>query len=165
MGKRPSQIKVQYRGGFKGPYIDIQILIERKVKLDVIDFCYKDSNVRDCDKFCYMQIRVGGRMCVTWQASKVLSDFLADCKAEDEDTITMTRQQMEENEDAQLNVADHTDVLNYPIKECIIYVNADRAYYLMDAPDDALDPDDEEFDRLVNDSTRSRNNYNYRRNR
>lgn len=165
MGKRPSEIKVQYRGGFKGPYIDIQLLIERKVKLDVMDFCYKDSNVRDCDKFCYMQIRIGGRMCVTWQASKVLSDFLADCKADDEDTIRMTKQQLEEKEGAELSVSDPTDILNFPIVDCILYVNTDRAYYLMDAPDDAFEPDENEFLKLVDDSTRSRSNYNYNRRR
>lgn len=157
MGKRPSEIKVQYRGGFKGPYIDIQLLIERKVKLDVMDFCYKDSTVRDCDKFCYMQIRIGGRLCVTWQASKVLSDFLADCKADDEDTISMARQQMAENEGKELVVDDPVDALNFPIVDCILYVNTDRAYYLMDAPEEALEPDELEFQRLVEDSMRSKN--------
>ena len=35
---RPSEINVQYRGGYRGPYIDIRTLIEKRVKLTVIDF-------------------------------------------------------------------------------------------------------------------------------
>ena len=103
---KPSQIKVKYRGGFKGSFICIQLLIERKVCLDVLDFTHKDSCVRDCDKFCYMQIRIGGRLCVTWQASEVLTGFLEDCKAEEQ-----------ENGEA-----------IFPVEDSIITVGEDRAY-------------------------------------
>lgn len=135
---RPSEINVKYRGGFKGSYIALQLLIERKVRLDVLNFTYKASCVRDCEKFCYMQIRVGGRLCVTWQASEVLTGYLEDCKtAEQEDGATPI----------------------FPITDSIITVGEDRAYYLIDASNDALTPTDAEFDELVRDSKR----YNRRR--
>ena len=40
---RPSEINVQYRGGYRGPYIDIRTLIEKRVKLTVID-CFHDTS-------------------------------------------------------------------------------------------------------------------------
>lgn len=135
---KPSEISVKYRGGFKGSYIAVQLLIDRKVRLDVLDFTYKASCVRDCEKFCYMQIRVAGHLCVTWQASEVLTGFFEDCKAaEQEDGATPI----------------------FPITDSIITVGEDRAYYLVDAPADALTPTDEEFDALVRESKR----YNRRR--
>lgn len=134
---KPSQIKVKYRGGFKGSFICIQLLIERKVCLDVLDFTHKDSCVRDCDKFCYMQIRIGGRLCVTWQASEVLTGFLEDCKTEEHDSGEAI----------------------FPIEDSIITVGEDRAYYLIDAPADALRPTDADFEDLVRESKR----YNRRR--
>ena len=73
----PSEItNVQYRGGFKEPYIDVQLLIEKKVKLDVMDFTLKPSNLPDCESFCYMKIRIGGRHAVTWHSSGVLTQYL-----------------------------------------------------------------------------------------
>ena len=134
---KPSEIKVKYRGGFKGSYLCLHLLIERKVRIEVLDFTHKESCVRDCDKFCYMQIRVGGRLCVTWQASEVLTGFLEDCRAEESES------------------GEHI----FPITDSIVTVGEDRAYYLIDAPADALQPTDAEFDDLVRESKR----YNRRR--
>ncbi|MBP3768373.1 MAG: hypothetical protein J6I31_08885 [Prevotella sp.] len=134
---KPSQINVKYRGGFKGSFICIQLLIERKVCFDVVDFTHKDSCVRDCEKFCYMQIRIGGMLCVTWHASEVLTGFLEDCKAEEQEGGQSI----------------------FPIEDCIVTVGEDRAYYLIDAPADALRPTDADFDDLVRESKR----YNRRR--
>src|SRR5574344_920992 len=79
---RPSEINVQYRGGYRGPYIDIRTLIEKRVKLTVIDFQERKSQMRDVESYTHMQIRISGKLCVTWHSSAVLSNYLEDCLAQ-----------------------------------------------------------------------------------
>ena len=131
---KPSEItNVKYRGGFKGPYIDVQLLIEKKVKLDVMDFTLKPSNLPDCESFCYMKIRIGGRHAVTWQSSGVLTQYLQDCKhAEEVDGVAI-----------------------FLIDECIISQGDDKAYMLIDADNGSLLCGEDVFYDLV-DETKKR---------
>ena len=131
---KPSEItNVKYRGGFKGPYIDVQLLIEKKVKLDVMDFTLKPSNLPDCESFCYMKIRIGGRHAVTWQSSCVLTQYLQDCKhAEEVDGVAI-----------------------FLLDECIISQGDDKAYMLIDADNGSLLCDEDAFYDLV-DETKKR---------
>ena len=129
-----SQINVKYRGGFRGSYIGISQLIERKVKLDVLDFTCGQSCVRNCETYCRMQIRISGALFVTWHSSEVLTTFLHDCKKHQEETGEAT----------------------FPLEDCIITVGDDRAYYLQDAPCDAFSPTKEELERIVNKANKNR---------
>ena len=132
---KPSEItNVKYRGGFKGPYIDVQLLIEKKVKLDVMDFSLKPSNLPDCESFCYMQIRIGGRLAVTWQSSGVLTQYLQDCKhAEEVDRVAI-----------------------FPIDECIISQGDDKAYMLIDADNGSLLCGEDAFYDLVDETKKGK---------
>ncbi len=121
-----SQIPVKYKGGYRGPYIDIHQLIDRKIKVDVLDFLITDSKVRGCSFMCKMQLRISGRLAVTWCSSELLSGFLKDCREkEKEDNIVI-----------------------FPIEQAIFLIGEDRAYYMADAPEDAFVPDYEEFERM-----------------
>lgn len=129
-----SEIGVKYRGGFKGSYIEISQLIDRRVKLDVIDFILGQSCVRNCESYCRMQIRMAGGLYVTWHSSEVLTNYLEDCKKHESETGEVV----------------------FPIEDCIITVGDDRAYYLQDAPSDALIPTKDELDQMVKKAHRNR---------
>lgn len=132
---KPSEITfVKLRGGFKGPHIDVQLLIESKVKLDILDFSMKESCVRDCENFCYMQIRIQGRLAVTWQSSGVLTQYLQDCR------LAQEEQGMEV----------------FPISDCVIVQGEDRCYTLMDSDSSSLECDEHIFYDLVDQSKRHR---------
>lgn len=107
-----SEIGVKYRGGFRGPYISISQLIENKVEMDIIDFVTEKSCVRDCEGYTKMQIRIMGKLYVTWHSSAVLTNFLTDCRNEETETGETI----------------------FPIEQCIIIVGDDRSYYLADSP-------------------------------
>lgn len=131
---RISQIGVQYRGGFRGSYIDIAQLIDRRVKIDIIDFVRGESCVRNCESYCRMQIKINGKLCVTWHSSENLTSFLEDCKRHTEETGEVT----------------------FPLEECIITVGDDKAYYLQDAPEDAYVPCEKELEKMFDKSRRKR---------
>lgn len=132
---KPSQIKVQYRGGLRGSFIDISQLIDKAVKLDIIDFKRENkSNVRGCEFYCRMQIRVAGKLCVTWHSSELLTGYLEDCK----------QQEAESGEAI------------FPIEDCVISVGEDKAYYLADAPADAFVPTEKELEKMADKARRSK---------
>lgn len=137
---RPSEITVKYRGGFRGPYIDVRTLIERRIKLTVLDFERKPSNVRDCESYTHMQIRISGVLCVTWHSSTVLTNYLEDCRGQSDAIIQDTG----------------TDPGIFPINDCIITEGPDRGYYLEDAPHDAWELTESDIIRLSNESHRGR---------
>lgn len=125
---KPSQINVRYRGGLRGSYIDIAQLIDKAVKLDVVEFKRENkSNVRGCEFYCRMQIRIGGKLCVTWHSSELLTNYLEDCKQQETETGEAV----------------------FPIEECIFSIGDDKGYYLIDAPDDAFVPSEKEFEKMV----------------
>jgi hypothetical protein len=110
---RVSETGVAYRGGFKGSFIDVGNLIDHKVRMDILDFTSDKSCVRDCEDYCRMQIRVAGRLYVTWHSSAILTDFLKDCREKE-----------------------RTDGVSvFPIEDCVITLGDDRGYYLEDAPE------------------------------
>lgn len=125
---------IRYKGGFRGSYIAIQLLIEYRIRIDVIDYSLDRSCVRNCESYCRMQIRISGSLYVTWHSSELLTEFLKDCKEHEESTGDAA----------------------YPLESCIVTVGDDRGYYLQDAPDDAITPDKELIDRLVEQSRRRR---------
>lgn len=153
MAKSPDQITVKFRGGFKGPYIDFTVLVKNKVVLEVLDFTGKPSSVRDCQSFCYMQLRVNGKYCVTWQASSGLTAWLEDCKAEDEAvTAGFEERKASDGYNGSENLPDTE--LNFPVKNAVFYVGDDRAYYIRTAKDGDLVPNEEQFDSLLAESDR-----------
>lgn len=112
---RPSDIPVRFRNGFRGSYIDIQQLIEKKLKLDIVDFTKQESKVRGCEFMCKMQIRINGKPFVTWHSSEVLSSYLEDCRAYEKDSGEVV----------------------FPI-EGMITLGEDRAYYFVDSIDSKI---------------------------
>ena len=137
---RPSEINVQYRGGFRGPYIDIRTLIEKRVKLTVIDFQPRKSQMRDVDSYTHMQIRISGKLCVTWHSSAVLANYLEDCRAQSQ----MLQEEL------------GCDPGIFPINDCIIVEGEDRGYYLEDAPHDAWELTESDILRVSDESNRGR---------
>ena len=135
---RPSEINVQYRGGFRGPYIDIRTLIEKRVKLTVIDFQPRKSQMRNVESYTHMQIRISGKLCVTWHSSAVLANYLEDCRAQSQMLLE------------ELGCAPGI----FPINVCIIVEGEDRGYYLEDAPHDAWELTESDILRLSDDSHR-----------
>lgn len=137
---RPSEIKVNYRGGFRGPYIDVRTLIKKRVKLTVIDFQRRASNMMDVDSYTYMQLRISGKLCVTWHSSAVLMNYLEDCRAQSNEILEHTG----------------TDPGIFPINDCIIVEGDDKGYYLEDAPHDAYEASEADIFRLSDESNRGR---------
>ncbi len=137
---RPSEINVQYRGGYRGPYIDIRTLIEKRVKLTVIDFQERKSQMRDVDSYTHIQIRISGKLCVTWHTSAVLANYLEDCRAQSQ----MLQEEL------------GCDPGIFPINDCIIVEGEDRGYYLEDAPHDAWELTESDILRLSDESNRGR---------
>ena len=136
----PSEINVQYRGGYRGPYIDIRTLIEKRVKLTVIDFQERKSQMRDVESYTHMQIRISGKLCVTWHTSAVLANYLEDCRAQSQMLQDQTGK----------------DPGIFPINDCIIVEGEDRGYYLEDAPHDAWELTESDILRLSDESHRGR---------
>lgn len=132
---KPSQINVQCRGGLRGSYIDISQLIDKTVKLDVIEFKRENkSNVRGCDFYCRMQIRVGNKLCVTWHSSELLTNYLEDCKQHEAETGESI----------------------FPIEDCVISVGEDKGYYLIDATEESFVPSEKEFEKIVDKAHKSK---------
>lgn len=120
-------INVQFRGGFKGGYVPVQCLIDNKIIIDVLNFARERSQVRDCEMYCRMQIQIGGKLHVTWQASEILTQYMEDCRAQDV------------NEGTQ----------NFPIEECIIYVGEDRGYYFGPPDAESVIPTEKELEKMM----------------
>jgi hypothetical protein len=129
-----SEIGVKYRGSFKGSYIDIVQLIDNAVVMDVVDFTQEASCVKSCESYCKMQIRIEGKLYVTWHSSEMLATFLNDCKQKQE--------------------TEHVAV--FPIEECVIVVGDDRAYYLEDAPPGHAHLSEKDIDRMASKAKRNR---------
>lgn len=128
---RITDIDVRCRGGFRGPYIDTSLLIAHAVILDILDFVIEKSSVKSCDNYCRMQIRLNGRLYVTWHSSALLTHYLEDCKA--------------------LEAAENKPV--FPIESCIILQGDDRGYYLEDSSKaQGQEPTDDLISRLINQS-------------
>lgn len=123
---RLSEIDVKYRGGYRGSWIDINDLIAKCIPMDIVEFRRDPSQVKGCETYCRMQIKIGGKPYVTWHSSEILAGYMEDCKAQE-----------------------LTDgVVNFPIEWVIIYTGDDGGYYLKDAGD-AKVPTEVELNRLI----------------
>ncbi len=131
---RPSDIPVKFRNGFRGSFIDIQQLIEKKLKLDIVDFTKQESKVRGCEFMCKMQIRINGKPFVTWHSSEVLSSYLEDCRAYEKEK----------------------GVEIFPIEGGMLTIGEDRAYYFSDATPEAIQPNEKELDVMIEKARRTR---------
>lgn len=111
---RLSDIKVKSKGGYRGRLIKTRTLIDKAVRLDIEDFRESASRLRDCDHRCDMQIRISGKLYVTWHSSDVLTQFLKDCRE-----------------------AEESEGLHYfPIESVKIVEQDDGSYTLADASDE-----------------------------
>jgi hypothetical protein len=119
-------ISVKYRGGFKGLYIDVGTLIRKQIPFDVVDFIRGKSCVHDCESYCRMQIRINGKLYVTWHSSEILTNFLEDCRAQETDEKKI-----------------------FPIEDCMMVVGEDRGYYLQDASGIETTFTDKDIERLI----------------
>lgn len=137
---RPSEIKVRYRGGYRGPYIDVRTLINKRIKFTIIDFMEKESNVRDCEHYTLMQIRISGTLCVTWHSSAILYNYLCECR---------------EQSEAYKEEFGHDPEI-FPINDCILVEGQDGGYYLEDAPGDAWEMSASDIIRVSNESHKGR---------
>lgn len=111
---RPSQTGVSYKGGFRGSYIPIQAILDNGWPIDILNFVNGDSCIRDCESYCRMQIRIGGRLYVTWHSSEILARYLADCR------------EKEQEEGSPL----------FPLEGCKLTRGEDRGYYISDCDDE-----------------------------
>jgi len=120
-------VKVPFKGGFKGGYVPVECLIDHKIIMDVKAFMRDRSRVRDCEFYCKMQIVINGKLHVTWHSSEILTGFLEDCQAQD--------------------IAEGTN--NLPIEECIIYVGEDRGYYFGPPDAESVIPTEKELEKWI----------------
>lgn len=125
---------VRYKGGFRGSYIALSLLIEYKIRIDVLDFSVDESCVRNCESYCRMQVRIAGRLIVTWHSSELMTEFLKDCKADEQTSGEAA----------------------FPLEGCMVVIGDDRGYYLQDATEDAVTPDEELLNKLIDMSRRRR---------
>lgn len=111
---RLNEIRVEFHGGMRGKHIDIKELIRKETVIDILSFEIKPSQVRGCERRCDMQIRIKGEYFVTWHSSDVLTNFLQDCKNQEEEVNPDTGEKYK----------------NFPIENVVIYIEENRGYYL-----------------------------------
>lgn len=104
-----SSLGIKWKGGFKGSYIPVSELIDRKIVLNITNFEVRPSCMHG-SQMCMTQIEICGRPMVTWHGSQNLINFLNECR-------------MQEQNGAQC----------FPIEDCIFTQGDDGGYYLADA--------------------------------
>ena len=105
-----SCLGISWKGGFKGSYIPISELIDRKIVVNITNYEVRPSCMHD-SHLCMTQLEIGGRPMVTWHGSVNLITFLEDCRKAEEKT------------------GKHC----FPIEDCIFIKGDDGGYYLADA--------------------------------
>lgn len=104
-----SSLGIKWKGGFKGSYIPVSELIDRKIVVNITNFEIRPSCMHG-SQMCMTQIEICGRPMVTWHGSQNLINFLNECR-------------MQEQQGAQC----------FPIEDCIFTQGDDGGYYLADA--------------------------------
>lgn len=104
-----SSLGIKWKGGFKGSYIPVSELIDRKIVVNITNFEVRPSCMHG-SQMCMTQIEICGRPMVTWHGSQNLINFLNECR-------------MQEQNGAQC----------FPIEDCIFTQGDDGGYYLADA--------------------------------
>lgn len=100
---------IKWKGGFKGSYIPVSELIDRKIVVNITNFEVRPSCMHG-SQMCMTQIEICGRPMVTWHGSQNLINFLNECC-------------MQELQGTQC----------FPIEDCIFTQGDDGGYYLADA--------------------------------
>lgn len=104
-----SSLGIKWKGGFKGSYIPVSELIDRKILVNITNFEVRPSCMHG-SQMCMTQIEICGRPMVTWHGSQNLINFLNECR-------------MQEQQGTQC----------FPIEDCIFTQGDDGGYYLADA--------------------------------
>ncbi len=109
-----SSLGIKWKGGFRGSYIPVSELIDRRIVVNITDFDVRPSCVHG-SQMCMTQLEIGGRPMVTWHGSQNLIGFLNECRLSEQ----------------------HGNVC-FPIEGCIFTHGDDGGYYLADADDSCL---------------------------
>lgn len=126
-----SSLGIKWKGGFKGSYIPVSALIDRKIVVNITNFEVRPSCMHG-SQMCMTQIEICGRPMVTWHGSQNLINFLNECR-------------MQEQNGAQC----------FPIEDCIFTQGDDGGYYLADADNTCTRITDGELDELMRFRSRS----------
>lgn len=120
-----SSLGIKWKGGFKGSYIPVSELIDRKIVVNITNFEVRPSCMHG-SQMCMTQIEICGRPMVTWHGSQNLINFLNECR-------------MQEQQGAQC----------FPIEDCIFTQGDDGGYYLADADETCTRLTVGEFDEIA----------------
>ena len=133
-----SSLGISTGNGFKGSYVAILLLIDRKVVINVERYDVRPSRMHE-SRLCMVQLTISGRPIVTWCGSENLINIF-------------TQATEKEGQGEQC----------FPFEECIFTRGEDGGYYIQDADDSCFRPTAEQVDDLI-DESRHRNSYNARR--
>lgn len=126
-----SSLGIKWKGGFKGSYIPVSELIDRKIVVNITNFEVRPSCMHG-SQMCMTQIEICGRQMVTWHGSQNLINFLNECR-------------MQEQQGTQC----------FPIEDCIFTQGDDGGYYLADADNTCTRLTAGELDELMRFRSRS----------
>lgn len=120
-----SSLGITVGGGFNGSYIDIKLLIERRVVLNIEKYELRPSCMQG-GQLCMMQVSISGRPITTWHGSMKLIDIFQQCdQLEKEGTVC------------------------WPLEECIIVRGDDGGYSLQDADESCFWPTVKQVEELI----------------
>lgn len=126
-----SSLGIKWKGGFRGSYIPVSELIDRKIVVNITNFEVRPSCMHG-SQMCMTQIEICGRPMVTWHGSQNLISFLNECR-------------MQEQLGTQC----------FPIEDCIFTQGDDGGYYLADADNTCTRITAGELDELMRFRSRS----------
>lgn len=126
-----SSLGIKWKGGFKGSYIPVSELIDRKIVVNITNFEVRPSCMHG-SQMCMTQIEICGRPMETWHGSQNLINFLNECR-------------MQEQQGTQC----------FPIEDCIFTQGDDGGYYLADADNTCTRLTAGELDELMRFRSRS----------
>lgn len=126
-----SSLGIKWKGGFRGSYIPVSELIDRKIVVNITNFEVRPSCMHG-SQMCMTQIEICGRPMVTWHGSQNLINFLNECR-------------MQEQQGTQC----------FPIEDCIFTQGDDGGYYLADADNTCTRITAGELDELMRFRSRS----------
>ncbi len=122
---KPSELGIDFGKGFKGSYLPIVTLIERKVVISIAAYSVRPSRIKGSE-LCMIQLKISGRPVMTWTGSQQLRDIF------EQTTKNMS-----------------VGAPGFPIEPCIITENDDGGYSLQDADESCWSPTAEELDDLI----------------
>lgn len=125
-----SSLGITVGGGFNGSYIDVKLLIDRRVVMNIEKYELRPSCMQS-SKFCMVQVSISGRPITTWHGSMKLADIFQ-----------------------QADKMEQEGHKCWPIEDCIIVKGDDGGYSLQDADDSCLHPTAQQIDEMINESRR-----------